>query len=204
MDILAHGLWAAAAAKAADHRQEKKGKPALSLKPLLAAWWGIFPDLLAFTPFFVWFFWQFLFGDPAGIQMPRFALMEPTSPDTIFIQRLTHFLYSFSHSLLVFLAVAFAIWLWRRMRKGVGRLPWEMGGWLLHVLIDIPTHTYTFFPTPFLWPVSEFKLGGVAWGEPWFMVLNYGLLLAAFVFLRLKRRKPVPVSVPNETPSLHR
>lgn len=44
MDIISHGLWAAALYKAVNKKKQQK------YRPLLAAWWGVFPDLFAFFP----------------------------------------------------------------------------------------------------------------------------------------------------------
>ncbi len=79
--------------------------------------------------------------------------------------------------LIIFVAV-FAI-VWFLLRRPV----WELGGWFLHILIDIPTHSYKFFPTPFLWPVSDLKIDGISWGTQWFMILNYGSLLILYIVL---------------------
>jgi hypothetical protein len=31
----------------------------------------------------------------------------------------------------------------------------EMRGWLLHILIDIPTHSFRYYETRFPWPISD-------------------------------------------------
>jgi hypothetical protein len=64
-----------------------------------------------------------------------------------------------------------------------------MGGWLLHMLMDIPTHTYVFFATPIFWPFSAYKFSGIRWAEWWFLILDYGSLLAVFYFLRRRDNK---------------
>ena len=66
---------------------------------------------------------------------------------------------------------------------------WEMTGWMLHSMIDIPTHTRRLYPTPFLWPLSDFTIDGISWGRPWFLALNYSALVIVFLLLRLKSRK---------------
>ncbi len=182
MDILSHGLWAGAAYKAANKTIGKGKKP---FRVWLAALWGIVPDIFSFGILFVWIAGQLIFGGlnfydfPINIERPD---MEPAPGDTLFIFRLTSFLYSASHSLVVFAFVfGLAILVFRRYI-------WEMGGWLIHILIDIPTHSYQFYPTPFLWPVSDWKFDGFSWGNSWFMFFNY-LALAAVYYLLLKKRK---------------
>jgi hypothetical protein len=66
---------------------------------------------------------------------------------------------------------------------------WELGGWFLHIVIDIPTHSYEFYPTPFLWPFSELHFNGFAWGNIWFEAINYSLILIVYLLLWRKRRK---------------
>jgi len=174
MDIFSHGLWAVAAAKGAVIKTKKK----LSLK--FAFFFGVFPDLFTFTWVFLWIFWQRIFG---GVDFDNFRNgVEPAQVDTLPIFELTNLLYNLSHSLLVFFIVAFLIFFVFKKRV------WEMGGWLLHILMDIPTHSYAFYPTPFLWPLSDWKFDGFSWGQPWFLVLNYSLLAVLYIFLFYKYR----------------
>ena len=98
-------------------------------------------------------------------------------------------LYQFSHSIVIFAAVFALVWIIRR------RPSWLLLFWLLHILIDIPTHSMRFYPTPFLWPLSSYQFNGISWGQPWFMILNYSALAAAYLFLlvrRLRRRSSQP------------
>lgn len=55
MDIFSHGLWAGAAYKAVN----KKAKKPLNV--WLAGFWGVFPDLFAFTIGFAWIFGSLIF-----------------------------------------------------------------------------------------------------------------------------------------------
>lgn len=67
--------------------------------------------------------------------------------------------------------------------------PWLMGGWVLHIIIDIPTHTKAFFATPFLWPLSNFKIDGISWGTLWFMLINYSALVLVYLLIVWKRNR---------------
>jgi len=91
-------------------------------------------------------------------------------------------LYDPSHSLVVFLSVFALTWLI------FGRPVWVLLGWALHVLMDIPTHSAR-YPTPFLWPISSFRIIGIAWYQRWFMLLNYTALAAVFLLLWIARRR---------------
>ena len=164
MDIFAHGLWAAAGARAANG----KSQPRVSVG--WTAWWGVFPDLFAFTIPVTLRTWERLANPgPAPHGMPHMPLAWQ--------------LYHFSHSLIIFSAVFGLVWLVKR------RPPLVTLGWLLHVLIDIPTHTLRFFPTPFLWPISDYVFSGISWGNRWFLLCNYSALAIVYILLWRNNRK---------------
>lgn len=172
MDIFAHGLWTGAAYNAT---KKETNKP---LRTALAVFWGVFPDLFAFAPAFLYLFYQAIFlGKGFASFRQHVDIESATATHQVPLYDLSNLLYNFSHSLLIFLVVFGLLWILLK------RPVWEMGGWLLHILIDIPTHSYAFFPTPFLWPLSDFKVNGISWGSPWFMILNYGSLLVLYIVL---------------------
>ncbi len=182
MDTFAHAFWAGAAAQAANKKLlERNNKKPLSI--WRAAFWGVFPDFFALTPAFIWLVWGWLVGSPAIENLTRVDQFEPAVQDAIPIVKLIHSLYNLSHSAIVFLAVfGLAYLLYRRPT-------WELFGWLAHILIDIPTHTYRFFPTPVLWPISGWKFDGLSWATPWFMAINYSAIIIVYLYLfRLSRR----------------
>ena len=37
--------------------------------------------------------------------------------------------------------------------------------WLLHILIDIPTHSRKQWAPQFLWPLSHYSINGISWAE---------------------------------------
>lgn len=145
MDIFSHGLWAGAAA----YGLNRKVKTPVSVWKFGA--WGVFPDLLSFSVAFIWM-------RVTGTRFDAYNA-EPFGGDGQFIYQLTNTLYNLSHSLVIFLIVFGLIWLLFK------RPVWELGGWLVHILIDVPTHSYAFFPTPILWPISEWKFNGFSWGS---------------------------------------
>jgi len=173
MDIIAHGLWTAAATRFAN-RSKKTEKP---IKIGWATFWGIFPDLFAFAPLFSFLIVGAILGNVNFSHLPGPDSLEPAQGDTLFLFKLTGTLYSMSHSLIIFGIVLGLIYVILK------RFPWEMMGWLLHVLIDIPTHSYAFYPTPFLWPLSDVKLGGLSWANPWFMAVNYAAIIIVYIIL---------------------
>ena len=183
MDIFAHGLWTGAAYKIANkksHAYRQAGKKQLSIK--WAVFWGILPDLFAFTIPFIWLFWQFLSGEMSFSDWPRPHAGEPPTADRYPIFHLAESMYQISHSVIIFTLVFAVVWvLWRKPRL-------ELGGWLLHILIDIPTHTYRFYPTPAFWPVFGWRFDGISWGTPWFMAVNYALIISVYFLLRKKKQ----------------
>jgi hypothetical protein len=166
MEVIAHGLWASAAAIGAK-RWTKTRVPVG-----WAVWWAAFPDGMAFGPSFAAGLWLRLAGNPNsdsahGNVLPHVHIGLP--------------LYPAAHSLIVFLlAFALAAILARRV-------VFAMLGWLLHIVIDVPTHSLRYYATRFLWPVSDYRIDGIAWWTPWFWVATYGALGAVF-FLLWRRR----------------
>ncbi len=155
MDIFSHGLW---------------GGIAFGRKNRRSFWasflFGIFPDFFAFAPFFV--------TAMLGLGGQRLRFGEPPSehimPDYIYS------LYGISHSLVIFAAVFIAALILFR------RPVYEMLAWPLHILVDIPTHSEKFFPTPFLWPISDIHISGHPWSDPVIFVPNIMLLAGLYIW----------------------
>lgn len=166
MDIFAHGLWTNVLYKAIPQtRKDKK-------TTFWGIFFGIFPDLVAFTPVFAYIFFEALFRHH---RLMFASPQDATGP--IPLEGLTHHLYELSHSLVIWAAAFGLTWL------VIKKIPWPLLGWALHICIDIFSHSSKFFPTPFLFPVSDFYVNGWAWAEPVFMSVNYGLLLILYFFV---------------------
>ncbi len=184
MDVLAHTLWTNAGARAANAVAAKKGKR-LRLHVGWTAFWGVVPDFFAFTVPFVVALYRLVFEGAPFVRGPQTLAVGGFD--------LAAYLYQFSHSVviwgLVFVLVAV---LSRRPR-------WEMLGWLLHILIDIPSHSINLYPTPFLFPISEYRFPyGVSWGNRWFMLINYSALLVVWGRILLKKYARKSHSVPSK------
>lgn len=165
MDILSHGLWGGIAFGRANRRSFGS-----------AFGFGILADLVPFGPFYI----AVLLG---LAQRPHFG---PEPPDPSLFPDYVHRAYSVTHSLVVFL-LAFAL-LWMVFRKPI----WESTAWGLHILFDIFTHSFRFFPTPFLWPISDFKVNSLHWGRPEIFIPNVVLLVllyAWFLYRQWRARK---------------
>ena len=176
MDVFSHGLWSGAAAKAANIKFKTK------FRIKWAVFWGILPDLLGFGILFVVMFFSQMIGKPI-MPFSHPENMEPAIMNGHWVFIATNLLYNISHSLFIFALVFALSCLW--LKKPI----WEMSAWLLHILIDIPTHSYQFYPTPFLWPFSGYKFNGFAWGNKWFMIINYSLIIIAYLLLYFYQRK---------------
>jgi hypothetical protein len=95
-------------------------------------------------------------------------------PESAQIPQFVHTLYDISHSLVIFAAVFFLIWIIRKKSF----LP--LIAWGIHILMDIPSHSDRFFPTPFLWPISDFHVNGINWGNPIVFFPNGVLLILIY------------------------
>ncbi len=164
MDVLSHGLW---------------GGIAFGRKSKQTFWiafaFGAMPDLLAFGPHMAASVWGALEGAPYQPTAPRYGYSN--IPPYVFLS------YDVTHSLVVFLAAFLLAWLLRR------RVFWPMAAWGLHILMDIPSHSLRFFPTPFLWPVSDFAVNGIPWSRPLVFIPNLLLLGGLYLWFFLTRRK---------------
>jgi hypothetical protein len=188
MDVIAHGLWAAAAAI---------GKRNLAGKRLPVGWmtwWAMFPDVFAFGPSVAMALWLRLAGGPdygpavhRG-HLPHVGLGLP--------------LYPAGHSLVIF-ALVFGLVAVVARRPVLGLL-----GWLLHILMDIPTHSLEFYATRFLWPIAGWRIDGISWRTPWFLLCTYiALVLVYFLLWRSGRltqalsreRRACPAATPGAT-----
>ncbi len=183
MDILAHTLWANAGARGANKIAEEKGK-SFHIHPGWAGFWGVFPDFFAFTIPFIIGMYNLLFN-PAyeggfgkhHIEVQGFDIAA--------------FLYQYSHSLVVWAFVFLVVWFFSKRPR------YELFGWALHILIDIPSHVLAFYPTPFLFPISEYRFPyGIQWSNMWYMIINYSLLAIVWIGILLnKTKKSVPENI---------
>lgn len=173
MDILAHTLWANAGARGVNALCEKKGKK-FHMHAGWTAFWGVIPDFFAFTIPFVILLFKIIFGD-AGFGFPG----HHTQINGIDI---ASYLYQFSHSVVIFALVFILASILSR------KVCWPMLGWLLHIIIDVPSHSVEFYPTPFLFPISEYRFPyGVSWAHPTYMVINYSMLLLTWSYIFYKK-----------------
>jgi hypothetical protein len=187
MEIISHAFWAATAYKA-----KQKIKPSNHEKKVnffLFVFWSMFPDIISFGLIAFWIILVFVSSGFDSSFLPSHMRAinggEPSAPAGFMpIFQMTSIIYSASHSIVIFF-LAFSLFFYFLKNP-----PWTMLGWFLHILIDIPTHSSQFYPTPFLWPLSNWHFYGISWGTPWFLILNYSaMIIVYFLFWRRKRKK---------------
>lgn len=175
MDFVSHGLWGSIAFG-------RKSRWSFGLAFVI----GMAPDLLSFGVLYV----AALLGLSPPPDFSRGTPPESTIPQYV------HHLYNYTHSFVVFLTVFFLVWFFLK------RPVWELGAWGLHVLTDVPLHSYAFFPTPALWPLSNGKFDGWEWMTPGILIPNFvalSLLYAWYIrhlylVMRTKETRPGAVS----------
>ncbi len=186
MDIISHGFWAGTAYKAGHKNKSPNHENKKNF--FLFIFWSVFPDIISFGLFFLWIV-VLVIGSGFNFSLlpDHMKTINPSEPpassDFMPIFSLTSVIYNASHSAIIFFLVFGLFFFFLKTP------PWTLSGWLFHILIDIPTHSYQFYPTPFLWPVSGFKVYGISWGTPWFLILNYSaMILVYFLFWRRKKK----------------
>lgn len=177
MDVVSHGLWSYVAARGATLRTER-----FRVRPFLAATFGMLPDVVAFAPLTVWSAVQLVTGN-AHLAGHR-AAEDYIAANVPWLQTVTTQLYGASHSLVVWTIVFCVLLAFRRWWR-------EWFAWLLHIVVDIPTHSRESYPTPALWPLSDWTFDGVTWRSAAILIPNFVLLaIALFVVFRASAARP--------------
>ncbi len=132
-----------------------------------AVLFGLLPDSMSWLIFFFYqlFNGNFCSGAPVVENLPGWIFL----------------LYDISHSLIVaFVVIGLVYFIFKKLFI-------FMLAWPLAITIDVFTHTRDFLPTPFLWPISEWKFNGISWGETWFMVLNWSLIVIFLIYIYVRK-----------------
>jgi len=167
MDVFSHGLWGGITV---GRRSRKSYWTAFAF--------GVAPDVVAFGPFF---------GDRLLVHGMDFLQQLGHKPDPAMIPAYVHSLYHLTHSYLTFAAAFIIVWIARRKPLH------EMWAWGLHITMDIFTHNSAFFPTPFLWPLSDFHVDGIPWSRPVIFFPNWlalGILYGWYFYRKARPRLP--------------
>lgn len=165
MDIVSHGLWGNLVFKTRTKKQFA-----------LIFIFSCLPDFLSEGVLFLFILFKF----------PGMPNLESGHPNITDFPLYAQNFYNFTHSLVIFFIVFFLIW-------AIQKKPlWILGTWFVHIVIDIPTHSFELFPTPFLWPVFDFKFNGIHWGNPIVLIVDCILIVIIYLalfFPRIKKLK---------------
>ncbi len=178
MDILAHMIWTNYGARPINKKLKEKNKETLKVGWTMA--WSIFPDILAFgVPAFLAFIEMIFSGN--------FSILTFMNEHNIFggtFVSWSPMLYSIGHSIVIWFIVFGLVWLVR------GKPFIMLYGWLFHICIDIFSHSITHYPTPFLFPLSNYHFPyGVSWRDTNFIIINYSLIVIVGVYIFIKNKK---------------
>ncbi len=163
MDTLSHGLYGGIAFG----RKSRKDY-------ITAFLFGVMPDILAFGPVFA--------GSFLGLMEWPSRHIEGT--DILIMPKYVYHVYNATHSLIIFGIFFGLLWLFKKKKFAMLSLAWP-----LHILVDIPTHTLQFFPTPVLWPFSSFAFNGIRWSNPIIFIPNVIILIVLHTIWYLKRKR---------------
>ena len=130
----------------------------------LPIFFGALPDLFSFGLFFLYT----IIKNPLTIKISKPEISE--IPNWVFT------LYDISHSLIIaifFLIITYII------NKD---LCFPMLAWPLHIILDFFTHSIKYFPTPILWPISNYKFNGIPWSNKYIFTFNIACIILIFYY----------------------
>ena len=129
---------------------------------------GILPDLFSFGFFAAIriFEGNFQMGPPPLDIIPDWVIFN----------------YNLSHSFITVLVIIGAI----AIRKK--EMAFAMLGWPLHIMMDFPFHTRNYFPTQFLWPLTDFTIDGIPWSHPLVWFPNLAGIIILYIY-RFKQKR---------------
>jgi len=129
---------------------------------------GTIPDLLSFGLYFIF---NLIFN------FSNFKLGKPPIED---IPNWVFSLYDFSHSIVI--ASIFIIIVYRLNKD----FCFPMLAWPFHIMLDFFTHSKNYFPTPILWPLSNYKFDGIPWSNPYIWFSNIFFIMILFIYRKKK------------------
>ena len=128
---------------------------------------GALPDLFSFGIYFIhsiFFSSSPVMGRPTRSEIPEWV----------------YSLYDISHSMVIVSIIIFIVY---KINK---EFAFPMLAWPAHIILDFFTHSIEFFPTPILWPISDFKFDGIPWSNPIIFFTNVLLIFLLFIYRRKK------------------
>ena len=168
MDTFAHGVAGALFFSRSGYAGLLIRGNAADLKPVRFDWtipaaalFGMLPDMMSFS----YVVFKHVLNGGRGKPPPE------SIPDWVFAA------YNMTHSLIIVMSVILLLFLVNRW------LGISVCAWLWHVICDIPTHSKAYFPTPFLYPLSDFTVDGVSFMRPSIFISYWSFLIVAGVLL---------------------
>ena len=134
----------------------------------LPLFFGAIPDLASFGLYFLYN----LIVNPTTIKMGKPELSE--------IPSWVYSLYNVTHSLIIAMLFIFIAYIFKR------EFCFSMLAWPFHIIIDFFTHSIEYFPTPILWPISNYRFDGIPWSNQYIMIGN---IVCIFLVFNYRRRK---------------
>ena len=134
----------------------------------LPLFFGAIPDLASFGIYFLYN----LIVNPTTMKMGKPELSE--IPSWVFS------LYNFTHSLIIAILFIFIAYILKR------DFCFSMLAWPFHIILDFFTHSIEYFPTPILWPISNYRFDGIPWSNQYIMIGN---IICIFLVFNYRRRK---------------
>ena len=131
---------------------------------------GALPDLLSFGLYFIVRFIT------QGVNMEFGKPALESIPNWVFV------MYDISHSWVI--AFLFII-IFLQINK---ELCFPMLAWPFHILLDFPFHSQEYFPTPILWPISDYRFDGIPWSNPYVWFSNIAGIIILYIW-RIKKYK---------------
>lgn len=128
----------------------------------IALLFGAMPDLISFGAFLV----QRLLNGTWRFGKPPLEII----PDWLITS------YAFGHSFVVSLSIIALVTFWRK------DIAFAMLAWPFHIVLDFPFHSFAYFPTPILWPISDFKIDGIPWVNWYIWLPNVAGLMLLFIY----------------------
>lgn len=139
---------------------------------LLAIFFGAFPDLISLGAYMV-------------IKIINTGTLERGAPAIAAIPDWVFTHYAFGHSFVTSITCVSLVALFNK------RIAFAMLAWPFHIVLDFPFHSLDYFPTPIFWPISDFKVDGISWGNWFIWFPNVGALIALLVYRHQQKKRRV-------------
>ena len=176
MDVISHSLWAGAAAEVLRRRGTFARRDVA-----VATAFGAMPDVVALLPVSLWASGS---TEPWESMVAYVTATPGKEPDLApWAQVAEHVLHCSAHSVVVLAVFALIAWRFQPALRSAAL------GWGLHLALDVPTHSESYYAVTLFYPFSEWHIDGIAWTTPAVLGLNWILLAATCATLWFTRER---------------